>query len=129
MFTAFVKLNFDDFLLDYKLSGGDTENVNFNVIDKIALNEMEKYLNKRFSLKVNNEVLIGKLKDLKIKENEMNMNLEFLSPALPAQIIVRNEFLTGIYADQSNMTIIKVNDFEEGFKLTPEKKEQTFKIK
>jgi len=129
MFTAFVKLYFDDFLLDYKLSGGDTENVNFNVIDKIALNEVEKYLNKRFSMKVNSEVLEGKLKDLKIEENEISINLIMLSPEKPVQVNVRSEILTGLYADQSNMIIIKVNDLEEGFKLSPEKTEQTFKIK
>ena len=37
--------------------------------------------------------------------------------------------MTDLYADQSNMVIVKVNDFEEGVKLTSEITEQTFKIK
>jgi hypothetical protein len=37
--------------------------------------------------------------------------------------------LTGIYADQANMTIIRIGDFEEGVKLTPENNEQTFNLK
>lgn len=128
MFTAYVKMNFNDFLLDFKLSGGDTEKVKFTVIDSISLNETEKYINKRFSLKVNNEILKGKLKDLKIEGNEMSMNMELLNSEKPSQIIIGSAILTGIYPDQSNMIIIRVNDFEEGFKLTPEKMEQTFKI-
>lgn len=129
MFTAYVKLYFDDFLLDYKLSGGDTERVNFNVIDKVVLNETEKYLNKRFSIIVNNDVLKGKLKDLKIEENEMSMNLELPGTEKPDEVTVSCTFMTGLYADQSNMVIIKVKEFEEGFKLTPEKTQQTYKLK
>jgi len=129
MFTAFFKLYYDDFLSDYKLSGGDTENVLFSVIDKRSLDEMEKYLNKRFSMKVNNEILKGNLKDIKVEGNEIRMNMELLSHGRLKEIIVKSEIMTGLYGDQSNMIIIKVNDLEEGFKLTPEKTEQTFKIK
>jgi hypothetical protein len=37
--------------------------------------------------------------------------------------------MTELYADQANMMIIRVNDFEEGVKLTPEIREQTFNLK
>jgi hypothetical protein len=37
--------------------------------------------------------------------------------------------MTNIFDDQANMVILKVNDFEEGVKLTPEKTEMTFNIK
>jgi hypothetical protein len=36
--------------------------------------------------------------------------------------------MTSLYNDQSNMIIVRVNDFEEGVKLTSEKTEQSFKI-
>lgn len=129
MFTAFIKLYYDDFLQDYKLSGGNTENVVFSVIDSKSLDEMEKYLNKRFSIKVNNEVLKGNLKDFNIEGNEIRLNMELFSNKKLKEVTVKSEIMTGLYGDQSNMIIIKVNDFEEGFKLTPEKTEQTFKIK
>jgi len=34
--------------------------------------------------------------------------------------------MTNLYNDQANMTIVRVSDFEEGVKLTPEKREQLF---
>jgi hypothetical protein len=37
--------------------------------------------------------------------------------------------MTGLYSDQSNMIIVRINDFEEGVKLTSDLTEQTFKIK
>ncbi len=37
--------------------------------------------------------------------------------------------MTGLYSDQSNMVIVRVKDFEEGVKLTPDITEKTFKIK
>ena len=36
--------------------------------------------------------------------------------------------MTSLYNDQANMIIVKVNDFEEGVKLTAEEPEKTFEI-
>jgi hypothetical protein len=37
--------------------------------------------------------------------------------------------MTGLYGDMSNMILVKINDFEEGIKLTSDITEQSFKIK
>jgi hypothetical protein len=37
--------------------------------------------------------------------------------------------MTGMYSDQANMTMIKIDDFEEGVKLTPEKSSESFNLK
>jgi hypothetical protein len=42
---------------------------------------------------------------------------------------VKNLIMTGLYNDQANMIIVKINDFEQGVKLTSEATEQTFQIK
>lgn len=37
--------------------------------------------------------------------------------------------MTSLYNDMSNMILVKINDFEEGVKLTSDITEQTFNVK
>jgi hypothetical protein len=128
-FSVFVKMYFDDFLLDFKLNGGDTENSDFSVYTSFSRAVTEKYLRDKLLIKVNEKLLSGKLKDMKVADNEISMNLEYDGGKNPKTIIVKSLIMTNLYPDQSNMIIVKVKDFEEGVKLTSDQTERTFKIK
>jgi hypothetical protein len=80
-------------------------------------------------LKVNEKQLSGKLDDMNLSDNEISMNFDFLAVKKPKAFSVKNLIMTGLYSDQSNMIIVKINDLEEGFKLTPDNTEQTFNLK
>lgn len=128
-FNVFVRINFDDFLLDYKLNGGDNHNNDFSGDNSSSRDVMEKYLSEKVIIKVNEKLLSGKLKDMKLADNEISMNLEYFGGKKPKTITVKNLIMTDLYRDQSNMVIVRVNDFEEGAKLTSDLTERTFKIK
>ena len=126
---VFVRLYFDDFLRDFKLNGGDIEEKDFvNNISSYKL-LMEKYIGEKIILKINEKQISGKLQDMRLADNEISMNLDYKAVKKPKMISVKNLIMTGLYNDQSNMIIVKINDFEEGFKLTSELTEQTFNIK
>jgi hypothetical protein len=76
-------------------------------------------------------MLKGKLLNLTLAlpENEISLNLIYRTDKTPKTITVRNEIMTGLYDDQANMMIIRINDFEEGVKLTSESREQTFSLR
>jgi hypothetical protein len=128
---VFVRMYYDDFLLDYKLFDKDAITGDFVKNQIFPASLMNRYLEKKVIIYVNNKQLQGKLLtlDLVIPENEISMNLVYMLDKKPRIITVRNEMMTELYADQANMTIIRMNDFEEGVKLTPEKKEQTFSVR
>jgi len=128
-FKVFVRLNFDDFLLDCKLNGGDIQNKDFSGDDSSSRDVMEKYLGEKIIIKVNEKQLSGKLKDFNLVDNEISMNLMYSTGKKPKTITVKNLIMTGLYRDQSNMIIVRISDFEEGVKLTADKTEQIFKIK
>ena len=127
---VFVRMFYDDFLLDYKLF--DTNN---EIVTEMTVNQsfpaelMNKYLDEKVNISVNNKQLSGKLLNLTLEDNEISMNLLYRSDKKPKTISVRNEIMTGLYADQANMTMIRIKNFEEGIKLTPEQPEQTFILK
>jgi len=125
---VFVRMYFDDFLLDYKLFDKNVS-YNYDTDNQLFPEEMlAKYLAEKLIISVNNKQIEGKLLNrvLAAQENEISANLVFLAVRKPEVIAVRNEIMTGLYDDQANMTIIRVSNFEEGVKLTPEKTEQTF---
>jgi len=66
---------------------------------------------------------------MKLTDNEISMNLKYSTGKKPKTITVKNLIMTGLYSDQSNMIIVRINDFEEGLKLTSDITERTFKIK
>ena len=125
---VFVKMYYDDFLIDYKLfdKEGDVRNVTDN--QQFPAGMMKKYLDEKVNIFVNNKQVKGKLLNLTLVDNEISINLLFKSDKKPESITVRILIMTSLYKDQANMTIIRVNDFEEGLKLTPEKTEETIKL-
>ena len=128
-FKVFVRMYFDDFLRDCKLNDGDVQNKDFSGGNPSSIDVMEKYLGEKIIIKVNEKQLSGKLQDMKLADNEISMNLEYYTGKKPKTITVKNLIMTSLYSDQSNMIIVRINDFEEGVKLTADLTEQTFKIK
>jgi hypothetical protein len=128
-YNVFVRMYFDDFLTDCKLNGNVVDNIDFSAGTSSSRDVMEMYLGKKLIIKVNEKQVSGKLREMKVADNEISMNLEFKGGKKPVTIIVKNLILTDLYADQSNMVIVKVNEFEEGVKLTSDITEQTFNIK
>lgn len=127
---VFVRMYFDDFLSDYRLNyTSDSIVVNSYQTSRFPKELMSKYLNDKISIIVNNKQLKGKLLNMVLTDNEISSNLLFITDKNPKTITVRNHIMTDLYNDQANMTIVHANDFEEGVKLTPEKREQLFILK
>jgi len=125
---VFVKLYFDDFLLDAGVSSGkfpDGKSAQDSRLKSFIFND---YLNSRLKIEVNGKKLTGKLNRLEIVDNEVKADLLYESRRRPEKILVRNLIMTGLYSDQANLTIIRVGEFEEGVKLTSEMTEKEFNI-
>jgi hypothetical protein len=127
-FKVFIRMYFDDFLSDYKLDGTEIREKEFSVTDTSCVNNMQKYLSNRILIKVNEKQLFGKIQDMNLVDNEISMNLEYGVSKNPRTISVKSLIMTRLYGDMSNMILVRINNFEEGAKLTSELTEQTFKI-
>jgi hypothetical protein len=128
-YKVFVRMYFDDFLLDCKINNLNTKNDDFSDNKSESKDVMQKYIDEKIIIKVNDKQLTGKLLDMNLADNEISMNLKYVSVKKPKVITVKNFIMTDLHSDQSNMIIVKVKDFEEGIKLTSDLTEQTFKIK
>lgn len=124
-FSGFVRININDLLLDCKCG---IEQDKLAGRDKATVGKLEKYINEKIIILLNGKTIIGSINDFEITSDQININLQYESRGRPETITVKCLIMTGLYADQSNMVIVKVNDFEEGVKLTPALTEQTFKV-
>lgn len=122
---GFVRIYMDDFITDCKCG---IEQDELTGREQASVDLLEKYLNEKIIIRVNGKTLTGDISNLEITNNEMDINLRYSSRRKPETIIVKCLIMTELYSDQSNMVIVKVNDFEQGVKLTPEEAEKTFKV-
>ena len=125
---VFVRMYYDDFLLDYSLSGFKLPDGEEQFENSFPSDLMSDYLDKKVNIIINNKQLTGQLLNLTLEDNEISMNLLYRSDKKPRVITVENKIMTELYSDQANMTIIRINNFEEGIMLTPLKTEETIEL-
>lgn len=128
-FKVFVRLYFDDFITDCKLSGVEIAKSNFSIDNSSSNNIMENYLCDKVRIFADQKLLNCKFVDMKMVDNEVSINMIYKGVNKPESVKVQNYIMTKLYSDQSNMVILTVNDFQEGAKLTPDLTERTFSTK
>jgi hypothetical protein len=128
VFNVFLKLNSDDFIFDYRNSINDDQG--FDPSGKIDTTIIlaGKYFNNKVQIFADDKKLEGRLMSIESDNGEIMMNFLFNNNRNARHFKVRNQILTDLYKDQSNLLIFKYIDFEEGVKLTSGKAEQTFMI-
>ena len=116
---VFFRMYYDDFLLDYKLYDPACN------LEKISVNRsfpeelINKYFNEKVRIYVNNKLLTGKVLTVTVQDYEIFLNLIYRSDIDPKKIKIRNQVLTSLYSDQTNMIFINIKKNEEAMRLTP----------
>ena len=120
---VFIKMYLDDFLLDAE----QDENI-FLKNEQKSKEITENYIKQKFILTANNKTLTGKVNNIEATDDEVKVYMEYKTSGKPKELLVRNLIMTELYREQSNLVIIKIDEFEEGFKFTSDITEQVFKI-
>jgi len=123
---VFFRMYYDDFLLDYKLFDPDCKLEELSVNQSFPADLANKYFNERIHIYVNNKLLTGSILTVTILDNEIFLNLLYQSDKDPKKIRIRNQVLTGLYSDQTNMVFLNINKNEEAMRLTPEHDKETW---
>lgn len=126
---SFLKLNYNDFIFDYRVIINDDQR--FDPNGKIDTTEilLSKYLNESVQIFANDVRLEGKVTRIETSDKELQVEAIYRYDKKAKQIKVRNLILTGINNNQSNMLIFKYMNFEQGVELSPAKKEYIYKIR
>lgn len=128
VFDMFVKVYFDDFLIDAGIDSNSQNMLKFSDADQYTKKIVTGYINDKIKIVINDKQIPARFENVNLSDNELRINLLLNFVGDVKTIMVKNLIMTSIYSDQANMTIVKVNDFEEGIKFTPEETEKTFII-
>jgi hypothetical protein len=123
------RMEFEDFLKDLQTIDDDRNLRRLFNKQPFPSDLINQYFNSKVFIYVNDKLLIGKLLSAILVDNDINLHLIYRSSKKPKRITVRNIILTGWYSDQTNLMIIRINNFENGIKLTPGHTEETLIIK
>ena len=119
------RMFFDDFLKDLQTIDDDRNLKTIFSKQPFPPDLINFYFNSKVSIYVNNKLLTGKLLTANLTDNEFIINLIYKVDKKPKIITVKNLILTGWFSDQTNLTIIRINNYEKGIRLTPEHLEET----
>jgi hypothetical protein len=128
IFNIFLRIYFDDYLLDSGISEVDKKKLDFSGNDTFTREVLSRYVNDRLRIMVNKKEMPAELQKIDLSDNELRMDLTIRAGKKINSITVKNLIMTSLYTDQANMTIVRVNEFEQGIKLTAEEAEKTFII-
>ena len=123
------RMEFEDFLKDLQTIDDDRNLRRFFSKQPFPSDLINQYFNSKVFIYVNDKLLIGKLLSAILVDNDINLHLIYRLSKKPKRVTVRNIILTGWYSDQTNLMIIRINNFENGIKLTPGHTEETLIIK
>ncbi len=123
-----VKMNYDLFIRDYQ-TVDDDRNVDIYRNKPFPQSFAYSYLQTKIAIYIDNKLLYGKLLSMDVTGGEISINLLYRLEKKPKKIKVRNTFLTSLYSDAENYTMITIGNMEEDIKMTSDDTEKTFKIK
>ena len=123
---VFFRMYHDDFLRDYKLFDPDGNLEKTPATQSFPIDLITKYFNDKVHIYINNKLLTGKVLTVTIQDYEIFLNLVYRSVKDPKKIKIRNQVLTRLYSDQTNMIFIKINKNEQAMSLTPEHDKETW---
>ncbi|MBP1674556.1 MAG: hypothetical protein H6Q24_694 [Bacteroidetes bacterium] len=128
LFNVFLRIYFDDFLLDSGIKTEDQKKLDFSENNSFTKEVIGNYVNDKIRIIVNKRQISAELENIDLSDNELRMNLFLRTISKVNTITIKNLVMTSLYNDQANMIIVRVNDFEQGVKLTAEETEKTFEI-
>jgi Domain of unknown function (DUF6702) len=126
---VYCSMYFDDFLDDLQTIDDDRDLNRLFVSQPYPTDLINQYFNSKVFIYVNKKLLAGKLLTVNIADKKINMSLIYRADKKPRSIKVKNLILTGWFSDQTNLTILRMNDLEKGIRLTREHNEETFIVK
>ena len=122
---VFFRMYYDDLLNDYKLYD---PGYNFEMVSgkkTISEDRINSYFNDKVHIYINHKLLTGKISDISNNYYEICFDLIYISDRNPGKFKIKNQVMTKLYSDQTNMVFININKYEDTMKLTSKHYKET----
>jgi len=122
-FNLFLKVYAEDLENDCRLMSANPDLLLYENGSAPDKNTIQNYINGRIVLEINDVVLAGDIISIDYDQEEVRINATYKIKGKIKKIRIMNKVMTDLFADQANLFILRIGDWEEGVKFTPENKE------
>jgi hypothetical protein len=119
-FSLFIKLYADDLENDCRLLKGNSELLLYTDGYNPSRELLHEYFADRLEIVVDNKHLTGEIGEVDSDAEEVRVTLRYKYTGRAGKIKIVNRIMTGLFDDQANLFIVRIGDWEEGIKFTPE---------
>lgn len=125
-----VRISHELFLRDYQQSVFDDLDLeDLRAYKPFPSDLANNYLNSKLLIEINKKPVMGKLLKMEDDGKDTRFSILYRVDKKIKTLTVRNTFLTGLYSDVTNLTIIRTGNSESEVRFTPEHDEKTFNFR
>jgi len=122
-FMLFLKVYADDLENDCRLMTANPDLVLYKNDAGPDKNTIQNYINGKIIVEINDVALTGDIQSIDYDEEEVRINARYKVKGKIKNVRIMNKVMTDLFSDQVNLFILRIGDWEEGVKFTPENKE------
>ncbi|MFO7575220.1 MAG: DUF6702 family protein [Bacteroidales bacterium] len=119
-FSLFLKLFSDDLENDCRLMKKDAALQLYDENYMPSREIIEEYLDSRLFIESDNKRLKGVLGEIAADAEEVRINVTYEYAGKGRSFRIVNKIMTDLFDDQANLLIFRIDNYEEGFKFTPQ---------
>lgn len=119
-FSLFIKLYSDDLENDCRLMTDDPELLLYDDGFTPDTCILKRYFDEKIIIEIDGRRLEGVIGEVDSDAEEVRVSIDYQYKGEARSISVENRVMTDLFADQANLFIIRIGDWEEGVKFTPE---------
>lgn len=123
LFRLFVKVYSDDLEGDCRLMTGDPGLLLYENASGPDKKLIQDYINGKIEVEINNKVLKGEITAIDYSDEEVRINATYKFKGKARSIRILNKVMTDLFSDQANLFVVRIGEWEEGVKFTPENTE------
>jgi hypothetical protein len=119
----FLKVYADDLENDCRLLTDNPDLVLYESVAGPDKNIIHNYLNGKIIVEINKVTLTGNIVSIDYDEEEVRINATYKIAGKVKNVRIVNKVMIDLFSDQVNLFILRIGDWEEGIKFTPENNE------
>lgn len=119
-FSLFLKLFSDDLENDCRLMKNDATLQLYDEDFMPSREIIEEYLDSRLLIEADGKRLTAILGEMAGDAEEVRINVKYEYAGDSRKFRIVNKIMTDLFDDQANLLIFRIDNYEEGFKFTPQ---------
>jgi hypothetical protein len=129
LYNVFLKMNYENFVLDYRNSVNDDQDFSSSGKIDTAVILVREYLNKKVHITGDGKRLKPVLQKIQYDDGSLSFDIVYRCNRKIKELAIKNLILSEVFEDQTNFLLYRHGKTERGVKLTRKNPDIIFRLK